>query len=103
MSPEVLSTTKLNLYRALADDLRGDRLAIDVLLATVGGDSLPEAIARLEMVLEDLPPRKDGRRYEHRVWNDLVTRSKEMLELAIHDLRKLEEHLGGETEPATVT
>jgi hypothetical protein len=41
-----------------------------------------------------IPPRKDGRVRETRIWNDLVLRSGEMLDLAIHDLRQLAEREG---------
>lgn len=73
------------------DDAKGDRLAIDALLACAAGDDLPAAIERLEEMLANLPERRDGRQRETRIWNDLVVRSKEMLELAIHDLKALAE------------
>lgn len=73
------------------DEARGDRLAIDALLATVAGDDLPAAIARLEEVRENVPERKDGRVRETRIWNDLVERCREMLDLAIEDLCQLKE------------
>ena len=87
---ETMSTKRLGLVRSLMDEARGDRLAIDVILATVGGDDLPTAIQRVEDTLEAIPERKEGRRRENRIWNDLVVRVREMLELALYDLKKLE-------------
>lgn len=84
-----LGTGKAKVFRALADDLRGDRLAIDMLLAVIAGDELPEAIERLKEVREDLPDKRDGRKSADRIWNDLALRSREILDLAISDLEQL--------------
>jgi len=79
------------MFRLLTEEARGDRLAIDALLATVVGDDLPSAIERLKEVRENVPPRKEGRKKADHIWNDLVERVGEMLDTAIDDLVKLEE------------
>lgn len=89
---EPLSTGRLSVFQAMMDDAKGDRLAIDALLAAAAGDDLPGAITRLEELQANIPPRKDGRVRETRIWNDLVARVGEMLDLAIHDLKQLQEH-----------
>jgi hypothetical protein len=88
---EPLSTGRLAIFQKMMDDAKGDRLAIDALLATAAGDDLPGAIARLEELQANIPERKDGRVRETRIWNDLVIRTGEILDLAIHDLKQLHE------------
>lgn len=79
------------MFRLLTEEMRGDRLAIDALIGVLAGDSLPQSIERVEMVLANFPERKDGRKHENVIWNDIVVRSREMLELAHYDLEKLAE------------
>lgn len=87
-----LSGSKLKLYRALGEDIKGDRLAIDMLLAVVAGDELPEALERLKETREKLPGRRDGRKNADRIFNEIGARGREMLDQAIHDLEQLLEH-----------
>lgn len=85
-----ITSSQVRMFRLFTEEMRGDRLAIDALLATVAGDDLPSAIARLEEAQANLPERKDGRKGASRVWNDLVERTGEMLVTALDDLRALE-------------
>lgn len=83
-------------WNVILDEARGDRLAIDAILAVVAGEDLIGSIERLEQLLDDLPETKKKVKANH-TWNDLVERSREMVELAIKDLTLL---LDRETAPA---
>ena len=89
--PSDITSGRLRMFRLLVEEARGDRLAIDALLAVIAGDDLPAAIERLEEVRENIPPRKEGRKRGNHTWNDLVERITEMLDTALDDLRKLAE------------
>lgn len=72
------------------DEAQSDRLAIDVIIAAVAGEDLDTAIERLEWAIENAPETKK-RIKANALWNDLVERSREMMETAISDLKQLRE------------
>lgn len=89
--PDPFSSGRVRMFRLITEEMRGDRLAIDALVGVLAGNTLPQAIERVELVLANFPQRKDGRKHENMIWNDIVVRSREMLELTHYDLEKLAE------------
>lgn len=87
--PDPFTSGRVRMFRLITEEMRGDRLAIDALVGALAGDSLPQSIERVELVLANFPERKDGRKHKNVIWNDLVVRSREMLELAHYDLEVL--------------
>lgn len=88
MTPD-LREHHLGMLRELMKGAKRDRLAMDAVLGVVAGDSLDEAIERLEKVQESIPPRRDGRQGRNRLFNSLVADSKEIVEQTVHDLRRV--------------
>jgi len=84
----VSERANIRAVRTYLDEAKSDRLAIDLMVAAAAGDDLPTAVKRLEESLANLPPTKKAIKANY-VWNDLVERTREMMELCVRDFKLL--------------